>query len=160
MMEIHYCIVGCTKMNERFFTNTITIYNKKQDESFQGTIINKVYARKNRKIVVNSNGEEVASSETIIIPTKIATINNQLAINSYIDNRSLDKNSSILNFTLNSALIDTPWTIMAGDYIVDGYCDLDFDITKIKKEHKLFQIISYADNRKGNLQHFKIEVSE
>lgn len=159
-MEIHYCIVGCTKMNERFFTNTITIYNKKQDESFQRTIINKVYARKNRKIVVNSNGEEVASSETIIIPTKIATINNQLAINSYIDNRSLDKNSSILNFTLNSALIDTPWTIMAGDYIVDGYCDLDFDITKIKKEHKLFQIISFADNRKGNLQHFKIEVSE
>jgi len=147
-------------MNERFFTNTITIYNKKQDESFQRTIINKVYARKNRKIVVNSNGEEVASSETIIIPTKIATINNQLAINSYIDNRSLDKNSSILNFTLNSALIDTPWTIMAGDYIVDGYCDLDFDITKIKKEHKLFQIISFADNRKGNLQHFKIEVSE
>lgn len=159
-MEIHYCIVGCTKMNERFFTNTITIYNKKQDESFQRTIINKVYARKNRKIVVNSNGEEVASSETIIIPTKIATINNQLAINSYIDNRSLDKNSSILNFTLNSALIDTPWTIMTGDYIVDGHCDLDFDITKIKKEHKLFQIISFADNRKGNLQHFKIEVSE
>lgn len=159
-MEIHYCIVGCTKMNESFFTNTITIYNKKQDESFQRTIINKVYARKNRKIVVNSNGEEVASSETIIIPTKIATINNQLAINSYIDNRSLDKNSSILNFTLNSALIDTPWTIMTGDYIVGGYCDLDFDITKIKKEHKLFQIISFADNRKGNLQHFKIEVSE
>lgn len=159
-MEIHYCIVGCTKMNERFFTNTITIYNKKQDESFQRTIINKVYARKNRKIVVNSNGEEVASSETIIIPTKIATINNRLAINSYIDNRSLDKNSSILNFTLNSALIAMPWTIMAGDYIVDGYCDLDFDITKIKKEHKLFQIISFADNRKGNLQHFKIEVSE
>lgn len=147
-------------MNEKFFTNTITIYNKKQDESFQRTIINKVYARKNRKIVVNSNGEEVASSETIIIPTKIATINNQLAINSYINNRSLDKNSSILNFTLNSASIDTPWTIMAGDYIVDGYCDLDFDITKIKKEHKLFQIISFADNRKGNLQHFKIEVSE
>lgn len=120
-MEIHYCIVGCTKMNERFFTNTITIYNKKQDESFQRTIINKVYAKKNRKIVVNSNGEEVASSETIIIPTKIATINNQLAINSYIDNRSLDKNSSILNFTLNSALIDTPWTIMTGDYIVFKY---------------------------------------
>lgn len=159
-MEIHYCIVGCTKMNEKFFTNTITIYNKKQDESFQRTIINKVYARKNRKIVVNSNGEEVASSETIIIPTKIATINNRLAINSYIDNRSLDKNSSILDFTLNSALIEMPWTIMAGDYIVDGYCDLDFDITKIKKEHKLFQIISFADNRKGNLQHFKIEVSE
>ncbi len=30
----------------------------------------------------------------------------------------------------------------------------------VKKEHKLFQIISFADNRKGNLQHFKIEVSE
>ena len=143
-------------MNERFFTNTITIYNKKQDDSFQRNL----HPMTVKHRIVNSNGEEVASSETIIIPTKIATINNQLAINSYIDNRSLDKNSSILNFTLNSALIDTPWTIMTGDYIIDGHCDLDFDITKIKKEHKLFQIISFADNRKGNLQHFKIEVSE
>lgn len=147
-------------MNDRFFKNTITIYNQKEDESFQRTVVDKVYVRKTRKIVINSNGEEVAGSASIVIPTKIALINSQLALNSYIDNKSLDKYNSILNFTLNSKLVDHAWTLMEGDYIVDGKCDLEFDMTEIKKEHKLFQIVSAADNRKGNLQHFKIEVSE
>ena len=147
-------------MNDRFFKQKITIYNQKEDESFQRTVINKVYVRKNRSITINSNGEEVASSASIIIPTKIALINNQLAINSYIDNKALNKYSSILNFTLNSRLIDHAWTLMEGDYIVDGECNLEFDMAKIKKEHKLFQIVKISDNRKGNLQHFKVEVSE
>ena len=147
-------------MNDRFFKDTITIYNQKEDESFQRTVVDKVYVRKTRKIVINSNGEEVAGSASIVIPTKIALINGQLALNSYIDNKSLDKNNSILNFALNSKLIDHAWILMEGDYIVDGKCDLEFDMTKIKKEHKLFQIVSVADNRKGNLQHFKVEVSE
>ena len=147
-------------MNDRFFKQKITIYNQKEDESFQRTVINKVYVRKNRSITINSNGEEVASSASIIIPTKIALINNQLAINSYIDNKALNKYSSILNFTLNSRLIDRAWTLMEGDYIVDGECNFEFDMTKIKKEHKLFQIVKISDNRKGNLQHFKVEVSE
>lgn len=147
-------------MNDRFFKQKITIYNQKEDESFQKTVVNKVYVRKTRSITINSNGEEVASSASIIIPTKIALINNQLAINSYIDNKSLNKYSSILNFTLNSRLIDCPWTLMEGDYIVDGECNLEFDMTKIKKEHKLFQIMKISDNRKGNLQHFRVEVSE
>ena len=147
-------------MNDRFFKQTITIYNQKEDESFQRTVIDKAYVRKTRKIVINSNGEEVAGSASIVIPTKIALINSQLALNSYIDNKSLDKYNSILNFTLNSKLVDHAWTLMEGDYIVDGKCDLEFDMTEIKKEHKLFQIISVADNRKGNLQHFKVEVSE
>ena len=147
-------------MNDRFFKQTITIYNQKEDESFQRTVVNKVYVRKNRSITINSNGEEVASSASIIIPTKIALIDNQLAINSYIDNKALNKYSSILNFTLNSKMIDRPWTLMEGDYIVDGECNLEFDMTKIKKEHKLFQIVKISDNRKGNLQHFRVEVSE
>lgn len=147
-------------MNDRFFKDTITIYNQKKDETFQKTIIKKVYVRKTRKIVINSNGEEVAGSASIIIPTGIALIANNLAFNSYIDNKSLDKYNSILNFTLNTRLIDHAWTLMEGDYIVDGSCNLDFDMRKIKKEYKLFKIVSVADNRKGNLQHFKIEVAE
>ena len=147
-------------MNDRFFKDAITIYNQKEDETFQRTIINKVHVRKTRKIAINSNGEEVASSASIVIPTKIALINNKLAFNKKNKNKSLDKYNSILNFTLNSSLIDRAWTLMEGDYIVDGKCDFDFDMTKIKNKHKLFQIVSIADNRKGNLQHFKVEVSE
>lgn len=125
-------------MNDRFFKQTITIYNQKEDESFQRTVIDKVYVRKTRKIVINSNGEEVASSASITIPTDIAKIGDKLAIDTY----------------------KKDWYLEEGDYIVDGLCDLDFDITKIKEQFDLFQIVSVADNRKGRLQHFKIEVSE
>lgn len=125
-------------MNDRFFKQTITIYNQKEDESFQRTVIDKVYVRKTRKIVINSNGEEVASSASITIPTDIAKIGDNLAIDTY----------------------KKDWYLEEGDYIVDGLCDLDFDITKIKEQFDLFQIVSVADNRKGRLQHFKIEVSE
>lgn len=147
-------------MNDRFFKDTITIYNQKEDDTFQRTVIDKVYVRKTRKIIINSNGEEVAGSASIVIPTKIALINGQLALNSYIDNKSINKNSAILNFTLNAKLIDHAWTLRDGDYIVDSKCNLDFDMTKIRKEHRLFRIESVADNRKGDLQHFKIEVME
>lgn len=151
-------------MNERFFdnenSNKITIYNIKEDESFQRTIITKVYVRKTKKMILNSNGEEVASTASIIIPTKIALIQKQLAIKSYVENDSLDKYNSILNFTLNSKLIDKAWTLTEGDYLVDDECNLDFDMLEIKKKHKLFQIVSISDNRKGNLPHFKVEVSE
>lgn len=125
-------------MNDRFFKQSITIYNQKEDESFQRTVIDKVYVRKTRKIVINSNGEEVASSASITIPTDIAKIGDNLAIDTY----------------------KKDWYLEEGDYIVDGLCDLDFDITKLKKQFDLFQIVSVADNRKGRLQHFKIEVSE
>ena len=126
-------------MNDKFFNNTITIYNlNKEDETFQKTVIDKVYVRKIRKIVINSNGEEVAGSATIVIPTAIAKIEDNLALNTY----------------------KKGWNLKEGDYIVDNKCELDFDITKIKKQFNLFQIVSVADNRKGGLQHFKIEVSE
>lgn len=129
---------GVLIMNDRFFNNTITIYNFKEDESFKRTVIDKVYVRKTRKIVINSNGEEVAGSATIVIPTSIAKIGDNLAIDTY----------------------KKDWFLKEGDYIVDDKCELDFDITKIKEEFNLFQIMSAADNRKGGLQHFKIEVSE
>lgn len=125
-------------MNDRFFNDTITIYNQNEDETFQKTVIDKVYVRKIRKITINSNGEEVAGSSTIVIPTAIAKIEDNLALNTY----------------------KKGWNLKEGDYIVDNKCELDFDITKIKKQFNLFQIVSVADNRKGGLQHFKIEVSE
>lgn len=147
-------------MNDRFFKDTITVYNEKEDGTFQRTVINKVYVRKTRKTVLDTSGEQLAGSCTIVIPTAIAQINNQLAINSYIDNKSINKKNAILNFTLNTKLIDHAWTLRDGDYLVDSECNLDFDMTEIRKEHRLFRIESVADNRKGGLQHFKLEVIE
>ena len=147
-------------MNDRFFKDTITVYNEKEDGTFQRTVINKVYVRKTRKTILDTSGEQLAGRCTIVIPTAIAQINNQLAINSYIDNKSINKKNAILNFTLNTKLIDHAWTLRDGDYLVDSECNLDFDMTEIRKEHRLFRIESVADNRKGGLQHFKLEVIE
>ena len=72
------------------------------------------------------------------IPIDIARIGENLAIDTY----------------------KKDWALNEGDYIVDGVCDLEFDITIIRKQFDFFQIIGVSDNRKGNLQHFKVEVSE
>ena len=163
-MDYLYCIVGCVKMNNRFFnnaeTNTITLYNQKTDGTYQRSILSNVYLRKVRKSIINSKGEQVASSATVIIPTAYATINGKLAINSFIDCKSADKQNAMLNFTLNAPLIENPWTLIDGDYIVDKANNMDFDLRKLKKDFRVFRIQSVADNRKGNLKHFKLEVLE
>ena len=151
-------------MNNRFFnnseTNTITLYNQKTDGTYQRTILSNVYLRKVRKSTINSKGEQVASSATIIIPIGNATINGKLAINSFIDSRSLDKQSAMLNFSLNAPLVDNPWTLIDGDYIVDKATNIEFDLRNLKKDFRVFRIQSISDNRKGNLKHFKLEVVE
>lgn len=147
-------------MNKRFFTNVITIYNQKSDDTFQRTVLKNVYIRKVRKSTINSKGEEIASSATIVIPTAFATIDNQLAIKSYIETNSVDKKSAILNFILNVPLIEKPWTLIDGDYIVDKETTMEFDLRELKKQFKVYRVQSISDNRKGGLQHFKIEVVE
>ena len=147
-------------MNKRFFKDVITIYNQKSDDTFQRNVLKNVYVRKVRKSTINSKGEEVASSATIVIPTAFTTINDKLAINTYIDTKTLDKSSAILNFTLNVPLIYRAWTLMDGDYIVDKETTMEFDLRELKKQCKVYRVQSVADNRKGGLQHFKLEVVE
>lgn len=151
-------------MNNRFFsdseTNTITLYNQKTDGTYQKTILSNVYVRKVRKSIINSKGEQVASSATVIIPIAYTTINGKLAIDNFIDSKSLDKQNAMLNFALNAPLADNPWTLIEGDYIVDKATNMEFDLRKLKKEFRVFRIQSIADNRKGNLKHFKLEVLE
>lgn len=151
-------------MNKRFFedseTNTITIYNEMSDGSFKRTVITNVYVRKVRKSIINSKGEEVAGNATIIIPVEYAEINGKKAFDGYIDSRSLNNKNAILNFTLNAPLMDNPWTVFDGSYIVDKEINLEFDEIEIKKEFTLYRVQSVADNRKGGLKHLKLEVSE
>lgn len=50
--------------------------------------------------------------------------------------------------------------ISTDDYIVEGIVKDEFDYEKLLKKYQLFKVISVDDNRKGNLQHYKIGVSE
>ena len=50
--------------------------------------------------------------------------------------------------------------ISTNDYIVEGIIEDDFDHKTLSKKYQLFKVVSVDDNRKGNLQHYKIGVSE
>lgn len=50
--------------------------------------------------------------------------------------------------------------ISTNDYIVDGMIEGKFDLRQLSKEYQVFKVVSVDDNRKGNLQHYKIGVSE
>lgn len=46
------------------------------------------------------------------------------------------------------------------DYVVEGIVDDDFDLSVLQEKYQVFKVVSVDDNRKGNLQHYKIGVSE
>lgn len=50
--------------------------------------------------------------------------------------------------------------ISTDDYIVEGIIDDEFDLSALQKKYQVFKVVSVDDNRKGNLQHYKIGVSE
>lgn len=50
--------------------------------------------------------------------------------------------------------------ISTNDYIVEGNVDDEFDLSVLQQKYQVFKVVSVDDNRKGNLQHYKIGVSE
>ncbi len=46
------------------------------------------------------------------------------------------------------------------DYIVEGVIKDEFDLLALQNKYQVFKVVSVDDNRKGNLQHFKIGVAE
>ena len=50
--------------------------------------------------------------------------------------------------------------ISTNDYVVEGIVEDKFDLSALQKKYQVFKVVSVDDNRKGNLQHYKIGVSE
>ena len=50
--------------------------------------------------------------------------------------------------------------ISTDDYIVEGIINDEFDLSLLQEKYQVFKVVSVDDNRKGNLQHYKIGVSE
>ena len=73
-MEIHFCTVGCVKMNDTFFIHQITVYHTTDDENFtiqhyEADNLPKVYFRHNKKTNLIDKGLEQGSTGSITIPT-------------------------------------------------------------------------------------------
>ena len=50
--------------------------------------------------------------------------------------------------------------ISTDDYVVEGIIDDKFDLSALQEKYQVFKVVSVDDNRKGNLQHYKIGVTE
>ena len=50
--------------------------------------------------------------------------------------------------------------ISTDDYVVEGIIEDKFDLSALQENYQVFKVVSVDDNRKGNLQHYKIGVSE
>lgn len=50
--------------------------------------------------------------------------------------------------------------ITTNDYIVEGIVKDEFNLSKLQEKYQVFKVVSVDDNRKGNLQHYKIGVTE
>lgn len=50
--------------------------------------------------------------------------------------------------------------IKTDDYIIEGVINDEFDFNSLMEKYQVFKVVGVDDNRKGNLQHFKIGVSE
>lgn len=50
--------------------------------------------------------------------------------------------------------------IKTDDYIIEGVINEEFDFNSLMRKYQIFKVVNVDDNRKGNLQHFKIGVAE
>ena len=50
--------------------------------------------------------------------------------------------------------------ISTNDYVVEGIVEDKFDLSTLQEKYQVFKVVSVDDNRKGNLKHYKIGVSE
>ena len=50
--------------------------------------------------------------------------------------------------------------VSTNDYVVEGIVEDKFDLSALQNKYQVFKVVSVDDNRKGNLQHYKIGVTE
>lgn len=142
-------------MNAKFFKQTITLFLlNKETEQLDRVVIKNVYFRHNQKNISIDIGNQRASSGTIIIPSAFAKIGNSLAILTYNQSQT-----QTLNFVLNTLLTDKIWDLKETSYVVEGEVE-DLEYAELVEKYCVFRIVSVSDNRKGNLKHLKLEVSE
>lgn len=142
-------------MNSPFFKQTVTLFllNKNTD-SYDRLVINNVYFRYADSNTMTGEGIVRNSRGTISISSQYSKINDNYALASY------NGQNTILEFVLEGILADTMWNLKNNSYVVDGeYYDNITSLVDLK-DIPFFRIKSVQDNRKGKLQHIKLEVAE
>lgn len=113
------------------------LFNK-STQSFDRFVIKNVYFRHAIATRMIEQGLIRTSSGSVTIPSQFAEIG---------------------NLNLEEFLNGTTWNVNKKSYVVNGIAD-NLSYNELIKKHHLFRITSVSDNRKGGLQHIKLEVEE
>lgn len=121
-----------------FFKDTITLFLlNKNSQEFDKYIIKNVYFRHSISTRMTEEGLIKTSNGSITIPMKYAQLDN-LNIEDLL--RCETKNSYVIKGTIDSTSNES------------------ISYNELIKNYNVFRLISVADNRKGGLQHIKLEV--
>ena len=140
---------GVLVMNDRFFIHQITVYHTEDDEHYTKMFFDKVYFRHNKKTNLVDKGFQKGSTGSITIPTKLKL--------------NISTNDYVVEGLVGSVSDFTKKTVQEVNNILVKYLTkkLDvFNLSELQSEYQVFKVVSVDDNRKGNLQHYKIGVSE
>lgn len=141
-------------MNDRFFKQTVTLFLfNKESQEFDRIVIDNVYFRYAEKTRMTDNSLIRSSGGSITVPLEYAKINDTKALYSY------RKHTNILNFVLDGILTSKTWSIDSKSYAIEGNIP-EMSYKDLVSKYHVFRITSVQDNRKGNLKHIKLEVSE
>lgn len=141
-------------MNQRFFIHSITIYHDNDDGTVTRMIFDGVYFRHNKKSNVIDKGFEKGSTGTIYIPTKQdLNINNTDIV--------VEGTPTLSVKSVNKKTVNYIDKIQVKRLIVNKENPNDeFNRLFTDSSIQRYRVVSVDDNRKGNLQHYKLGVSE
>lgn len=141
-------------MNQRFFIHSITIYHDNDDGTVTRMVFDGVYFRHNKKSNVIDKGFENGSTGTIYIPIKqdLNISNTDIVVEETptLSVKSMNKKS--VNYIDK---VEVKKLTVNEDDPNDEFYRL-FRDPSIQK----YRVVSVDDNRKGNLQHYKLGVGE
>lgn len=141
-------------MNNRFFMHQITVYHTEDDENYTVQYYDKVYFRHNKKTNLIDKGLEKGSTGSITIPT---TEELNISTDDYVVEGLLGTVSDI-----NKMQVKEVNKLAVNKLAVNNFNNqkINFDLSSLQQEYQVYKVVSIDDNRKGNLQHYKIGVSE
>lgn len=141
-------------MNDRFFKQTVTLFLfNKESQEFDRIVIDNVYFRYAEKTRMTDNGLIRTSGGSVTIPLAYAKIEDTKALYSY------KSNNNILEFVLEGILTSKTWSLDSKSFVIEGNIP-DMTYSELIKQYHIYRVTSVQDNRKGNLQHIKIEVND
>ena len=136
-------------MNDKFFIHQITVYHTEDDETFTKMVFDKVYFRHNKKTNLIDKGLQKGSTGSITIPT---TEKLDISTNDYVIEGIVGSVADINQMKVKDLNIMKVKMLSSQN--------AEFNLSDMQSIYQVFKVVSVDDNRKGNLQHYKIGVSE